>query len=48
MDLNNIENFLQKYQLIITILLVPILGIIWSFVQWILKKIVEHSKKNPY
>lgn len=45
MDLNNIENFLQKYQLIITILLVPILGIIWSFVQWILKKIVEHSKK---
>lgn len=45
MDLSLLEELLQKYQLIITILLIPLLGIIWTIIKVIYSTIKENQKE---
>lgn len=45
MDLNEVENFLQQYQLIITIILVPTFSAVYFVIKILIASIQEKSKK---
>lgn len=45
MDFLKLEEFLQKYQLIITILLIPILGIIYTLIKSLYNHCIEKQKE---